>query len=105
MSFLSYLEGGYKTDILTLWLRAGLFRVDDWADRIYAYERDAPGNFSVPAYYGRGFWLSLVSGLKLSGWGRLYFRASYTGYPWASPGQEKKKPGRAELKIQMSFNL
>ena len=102
---LSYMEGGYKSAPVYVYVRGGLFRVDDWADRIYAYERDAPGNFSVPAYYGRGFWLSLVSGLKLSGWGRLYFRASYTGYPWSSPGQEKKKPGRAELKIQMSFNL
>lgn len=105
LGMLSYIESGYRSGPLAACFRSGLFRVDDWADRIYAYERDAPGNFSVPAYYGRGFWLSLVAGVKVSGWGRFYFRAAYTGYPWLSSDQTTKKPGRAELKIQMVFNL
>ena len=101
----AYAEGGYRRGAVYAYLKGGLFRVDNWSDRIYAYERDAPGNFSVPAYYGRGFWVSAVAGVKVSRWGKMYFRASYTGYPWLSPSQEKKKPGKAELKVQMAFNL
>lgn len=61
---LTYLEGGRKTDITSCFLRATLFRADDWADRIYSYERDIPGSFSVPAYYGRGVSVSAVAGVK-----------------------------------------
>lgn len=105
LGMLSYLEAGYKAGRIWAYLRGGLFRVDNWSDRIYAYERDAPGNFTVPAYYGRGFWAALVSGAKAGPWGRFYVRVSYTGYPWKSPSQKDKKPGRAELKFQMVFDL
>ena len=105
LSFLSYLEGGYKTDILTLWLRAGLFRVDDWDDRIYAYERDAPGSFSVPAYYGRGYWVALSGGWKCARGIRLYFRTSFQDYPWLRPSETEKKPAKAEIRLQLAVDL
>lgn len=52
-----YLEGGWKSpkgkfDVV---LRGTLFRVDDWDDRIYFYERDLPQSFTVPALYRRGW--------------------------------------------------
>ena len=50
-----YAEAGFRTDALKVWLRGGIFKVDDWDDRIYVYERDAPGSFTVPARYGRGW--------------------------------------------------
>ena len=34
--------------------RLTLFAVEDWDSRIYSYEGDVPGAFSVPAYYGKG---------------------------------------------------
>lgn len=55
---LTYLEGGRKTDRFSAYLRGTIFIADTWDDRIYSYERDAPGNFTVPAYYGRGWSLS-----------------------------------------------
>lgn len=97
---LSYAEAGYAPERYSVHLRGGLFRIDNWDDRIYAYERDAPGNFSVPSFYGRGFWVSAVASVKLAFRIRLYLRASYTGYPWQLTAFEKEKPGRAELKIQ-----
>ena len=104
-SFLSYLEGGYRTDILTVWLRSGLFRVDNWDDRIYAYERDAPGSFSVPAYYGRGYWFALTGGWKFARGIRLYFRASFQDYPWLRPEETEKKPAKAEIRLQLAVDL
>ena len=97
-SFLTYAEGGFHADRLTFHLRQGLFLIDHWEDRIYVYERDAPGSFNVPAYYGRGLWTAFTVAWKFSRWGRVYARAGITSYPFM--GEEKKKPGKAELKLQ-----
>lgn len=100
-SFLSYVEGGYKSGRISLYLRQGIFVVDDWDDRIYAYERDVPGAYNSPAFYGRGLWTSLMSSWKISDWCRLYFRAGYTAYPFMT----EKKPGKAELRFQSVFDF
>ena len=95
---LSYLEGGREGRILSLWLRHGFFRIDDWNDRIYVYERGALGGFRVPAYYGRGLWTALTLASRFSRSSRLYLRAAFTSYPFMHG--EKRKPGKAELEIQ-----
>lgn len=101
VSFLTYAEAGYISERLKVYLRQGIFAVDHWDDRIYVYERDAPGNFSVPAYYGRGLWTAFYSSWRFSRWGRIYARASVISYPF----MEKKKPGKAELKLQMELSF
>ena len=95
-----YAEAGFRTDALKVWLRGGIFKVDDWDDRIYVYERDASGSFNVPARYGRGWDASLNAAWDL---GRhfslrhsLWFRLETVQYPWAlSP-----KSGRLEARLQ-----
>ena len=82
-----------------------MFRVDNWDDRIYVYEGDAPGNFNVRGYYGRGFWTAMTAGVKCSRSCRAYLRASYLDYPWQTPGTEEKKPGKAELKLQVVLDF
>ena len=62
--FLGYLEGGYKKEVLSAYLRVTGFMIDNWNDRIYVYERDAPGTFSVPAYYGRGASVSVTGAAR-----------------------------------------
>ena len=67
--WLWYAEAGYraageKPVGISAYLRGEQYRIDNWDDRIYVYERDAPGNFNVPAYYGRGWNLSLVVAAK-----------------------------------------
>lgn len=97
---LIYLEGGRKTDRFSAYLRGTIFIADNWDDRIYSYERDAPGNFTVPAYYGRGWSLSAVAGCKFRfGKGKvlkLYFRASAVAYSF----MKEHKPSVSEAKIQ-----
>ena len=61
---LVYLEGGYKSDGYSAWLRFTAFLADKWDDRIYVYERDAPGTFNVPAYYGKGCSIAIVGNWK-----------------------------------------
>lgn len=100
VGLLGYVETGLKGERLFLWLRGTVFRIDDWEDRIYVYERDAPGNFSVPAYYGRGCGLSCHGGWKGRRW-KCWLRGSLLRYPWMMT----KKPGKAELKLQVEWKL
>ncbi len=79
--FLNYWEGGFKRE--NAWgcfLRLTGFWADAWNDRIYCYERDAPGTFSVPAYSGRGGAVSLVGSWKHRFWKitlKAYLRAAW----------------------------
>ena len=99
--YLSYLEGGYVAEKISLYLRQGFFLIDDWDDRIYVYERDAPGSFTSPAMYGRGLWTAMTTSVKLTNLLKFYVRASFIGYPF----MEKKKPGKAELKLQLQYRF
>ena len=83
IGLLGYWEGGYKGSAAAGYFRVTGFGIPQWNDRIYTYERDAPGSFSVPAYYGEGVALSLVGNwkhrwrwltLKLYGRGACMFR-------------------------------
>lgn len=102
-AFLSYIEGGYRAGIVAVWLRAGVFRADSWQDRIYSYERDAPGNFNVPAYYGRGCWEAFTIGIRPAKWVKIHLRLSSTQYPFAS-GPTKRLP-QSEMKLQAVFDI
>ena len=102
LALLGYVDSSCRTGALTAHLRLGLFRADHWDDRIYVYEYDAPGSYNAPAYYSRGLWTAGVLSWKISRMIRLYVRASYISYPFA---QQKKKPGRAELKLQTVFRF
>ena len=98
LAYLFYIDGGYKSKSFNSYLRGGYFKVDNWDDRIYVYERDAPGAFNVPAYYNRGLWFALtssytftarnartanstiISKLKTRNVIKIYFRSAYKTY-------------------------
>ncbi len=96
-SWLGYAECGYRQPRIWAYLRTGVFKVDNWDDRIYVYERDAPGNFSVPAYYGRGYAGSLTAGIKLRR-SHIYLRASHIRYV-------SDKPSRSEAALQYVLKI
>lgn len=64
MAWLTYIEAGYRKDLAGIYGRATAFNVRNWDDRIYSYERDVPGSFNVPAYYGKGYALSLTGSYR-----------------------------------------
>lgn len=103
-SWLTYVEGGYVDESserkLTLYLRGTAFKIDRWDDRIYIYERDIPGAFSVPAFYGRGCSASAVASVK-----RRHFSFHARAYATAYPGMGGKKPGKAGLRLQCQFTF
>ena len=85
-------------------LRFTLFKVDDWDDRICAYEHDCAGCFTVPSYYGRGYSVSAFASktfrLRRSRHD-LSARARYVAYPWTDPA----KPSAFELRVQYRLVL
>lgn len=101
LAWLANTEFGYTSERFRIWLRGTLFCVDKWDDRIYVYERDAPGNFNVPAYYGRGWNASLNGAWKPSRKHAVYLRLSYVEYPWMT----EVKPSKAEVKLQYRLSL
>jgi hypothetical protein len=104
VGLLSYAEAGRKGESFSVWGRGTLFLADHWDDRLYCYERDLPGLFSVPALWGRGYALSLYGSFETrvgKGRLRLYARAGWTDSPWSI----EKKPGKAELKIQSRIDF
>jgi len=103
-SWLGYAETGFLREREgrkgSLYLRGTAFKADDWDDRIYIYERDIPGAFSVPAYYGRGCSISAVTSLKFK-----HFTIGARAFATAYPGMVQKKPGKAGLKLQCTVTL
>lgn len=102
-AWLTYSEYALLRPSVSAYARLTLFRIDNWNDRIYSYERDAPGNLSIPAYYGRGFRLNLYASWKKDfrkGRIRLYVGGGWTSYPWKTPGMAVKKPGETGLGLQ-----
>lgn len=95
IGFAGYAEAGYKREKSALWLRWTAFKVDKWDDRIYVYERDAPGNFSVPACYGSGFTFSLYGSWKIRRL-RLYLKSGTTF---------KERSGTRSLSSDLHFQL
>lgn len=45
-------------------VRSTFFSAEDWSSRIYCYEMNVPGTFSVPAYYGKGTGLYAIVAYK-----------------------------------------
>lgn len=90
--FLGYLEGGYKDDTLVGYVRLGAFSTGGWSSRIYCYERDAPGSFNVPAYYGNGISASLY------GYWKVLFGPSHQGKTSPAARLQGKTPRTASLR-------
>ena len=103
LAFVGYAEQGLRVQKVSVYLRQGVFFVDDWEDRIYVYERDAPGSFNVPAMYGRGWMTSFVLSARMTRSVKCYARVSHMSYSFMP--EEKRKPGKTELKLQFVFRF
>ena len=80
-AFLAFLEGGFRKEETYFYLKCLAYSSGTYADRIYAYERGAPGTFSVPAYYGKGGAFSLLHMRRLfigKSSLKVYVGANYT---------------------------
>lgn len=108
MAGLLFVEEAYYGRIGAVFLRGSAFIADNWDDRIYCYERDAPGSFNVPAYYGRGYALSLVARMKWrfrSSAFKSYLRAGWSSTPWSDPDMKNFRQSKAEVRVQLMYDF
>ena len=96
LGLLAYLEGGWKPPGGLAWVRLTAYSTAGWPSRIYVYERDAPGNFTAPAYYGTGFAV-----MAYAGWKKRFRKTTFKLYMRGSFRWQKEKPGQAGLKLQL----
>lgn len=95
---------------LSVTLRYALFQTDSYNARIYAYENDVPGSYSIPAYYYRGsrFYIMLDYNLtrKIELWVR-YSQTFYDNKNIISEGSltEINSNSKSEIKAQVSFKF
>ncbi len=95
---LAYAEGGYSGSFLSFSARCTIFRTAAWASRIYSYERDAPGNFNVPAYYGEGWAATFLVGARQT-WRYATLKT------WARLSVVQKKSGNAVPGLSMQVQV
>ena len=99
--FLSYLEGGYSGRYARGFFRVTGFAADNWADRVYCYERDISGSFSAPAYYGRGVSLSAFGACSFKV--RHRFKLAFSARGFLT--MKKPAPWKAGLNFQGEFTF
>lgn len=94
---------------LELTFRAALFESSSYDARVYAYENDLIGVFSIPAYYGRGMrWYAMARVTPLRGldlWVR-YGAWLYQDQTSISSGlQEVAGDVRSDIKLQLRYKF
>lgn len=95
---------------LSFTLRYALFQTDSYNARIYAYENDMPGAYSIPAYYNRGsrFYILLDYNItrKIEIWLR-YGQTVYDNQKIISEGSISEIQGntKSEVKAQIRFKF
>lgn len=86
-------------------LRACAFILDEWDMRVYVYQDDTPGAFSIPAMYGRGYSLSAFLDCRILKWMHLYMKTAYCSYPWSNTPRKDSLEGRVCLAIDWYKSL
>ena len=94
---LTYLEAGYDNSSLKVFARLSGCYTSSWQSRIYCYERDAPGNFSVMVFHGRG-----VAFFILAGYSRKW--KGHSLGVWFRPYYEKTD-SRTGAGVRLQFSL
>lgn len=88
---------------------AALFRTDDYASRLYLYERLMAHEFTMPSYYGHGLHLGLLARKDLGQRLRLAARLGFTRYSdrstIGSGLQAIDGPQQADLDVQLRWRL
>ncbi|MGZ6519694.1 MAG: ComEA family DNA-binding protein, partial [Bacteroidia bacterium] len=91
-------------------LRYAIFQIDTYDARLYEYETEVPGSYSIPAYYGRGSRFYILLDYNITRKIELWLRFAQTYYDNAtviSPGSLNEIQGhtKSEVKVQMKFKF
>ena len=90
-------------------LRLGLFTTDSYDTRIYSYEQDIPGSYSISPMYGSGKRVYLMTRLRPYRGIDLWIRAGRSIYPGTttlgSGNDAIENSHKTEIKLQLAVQL
>lgn len=95
---------------ISVTMRYALFQTDSYNARIYAYENDVPGAYSIPAYNNRGSRFYVLLSYKINKHIQMWLRYTQTIYDnlkIINEGTLNEIDGQrqSEIKIQLKFIL
>ncbi len=112
MGYLIYQDATYKRmgSKISFALRYALFDTKSYESRIYAYENDIPGSWSIPAYYNKGNRVYAMLSYNITRHIELWLRWSQTYYSnqsVISEGTLNEIEGHSknEIKVQMRLKF
>lgn len=108
--YLVYIDLNCKLRKLNFAGRYTLFSTDSYNSRIYAYETEVPGAFSIPFHYYRGTRFYLLAGYAVTGRLGVWLRLAQTWYAnreVISPGSLNEIDGntRTDAKAQLRLKF
>ena len=91
-------------------LRYALFQTDSYDSRVYAYENDVPGSYSVPAYYDCGTRFYILLNYSISKYVECWLRYAQTTYETKKVISENTLSEiignrKSEIKAQLKFTF
>lgn len=106
---LMWAEGGYRHSKVSTYLKAGVYSVEKWSDRLYIYDRDAPGNFSNLMAYGGGCFLASYTSANLfsipgKAKAKLYLKLGVR-YMFRPPKTSSSSPLSLNTKLQYTMSF
>ena len=80
--YLSFQEIKFKRKKtpIALVLRFTFFETEDYSSRIYAYEQDVPGTYTIPAHYGHGSRVMILTSYKVNRHLQFYVKFAQSIY-------------------------
>jgi hypothetical protein len=99
MLFLEDINYRFRQVPVTLWFRYCIFNTDDWDSRLYTYENDLLYSFSIPALYGKGSRVYLMTGWKISNKTELRFKYSISSKAGNQGGIKDTEEFRIQVKV------
>ena len=110
--FLIYQEVAYQSlnSPFAITMRYSVFDTDDYDTRLYAYESDMPGTYSIPSYFNRGARFYVLLNYAISRQLQVWVRYSQTYYDnknVISEGTLNQINGntKSEIKAQVQFKF
>lgn len=99
MLLLGDLNYRFKSNPLSIWLRYCLYKTDDYESRLYTWENDMLYSFSIPALYGRGSRVYIMTGWKIGHKAEIRFKYSVSSVKGNPAGVTNNEEFRMQLKV------
>ncbi len=89
----------FRSIPVSIWLRYCIFSTDDYESRLYTWENDMLYSFSIPALYGKGNRMYLMTGWKMTDKAELRFKYAISTNTRSPDGFRNTEEFRIQIKL------